>query len=286
MDRRFLVVCALFGVMLAGGCKELEAGGGTGGTGGAGGMGGVGGMGGTGGAPACTSAAECPDTECRIGGSCNAGQCQWGVVNMPGEPVGEQVYGDCKRRECSADGDISQVDDMSDRYDFGNPCYRDECNAWMTLTPDTGAQCTTKWFKAGTCRSDFNCIDCMQDVDCGGTSKCTAIGKCVPAHCANMALDIGNNETDVDCGGPCAPCNVGLKCSVRPDCEGEGACVGNPKVCQPPTCDDGQRSGDETGPDCGGACVQDGKPCPQGQGCLVPADCASGLSCISGTCQT
>lgn len=46
-------------------------------------------------------------------------------------------------------------------------------------------------------------------------------------------------------------------------------------LCQPPSCEDGIRSGDETGPDCGGSC----KPCGSGDGCKVVTDCIEGLEC-------
>ena len=45
-------------------------------------------------------------------------------------------------------------------------------------------------------------------------------------------------------------------------------------------CSDGASSEAETGVDCGGGCP----PCPQGEPCRRPADCASG-SCVAFTCQ-
>ncbi|MDI1481663.1 hypothetical protein [Polyangium sp. y55x31] len=256
--------------------------GGTGGNGGDGG-GGNGGVGGTGGTPMCTEQGDCPETECRIGGSCNAGTCSWTTVNMPGTPVGPQVYGDCKQRECTAQGDITEdaVADL-DVYDWGDPCYKDACSAWTNPQPDSGVSCTTKWGKAGLCGANFNCVECTDSADCAGFKCDMTIGKCVPSHCVDNSIQ-DSGETDVNCGGPCAPCAEGLKCALRTDCVGDGQCVGTPKICQAPTCMDNVKNGDETGPDCGGSCAQKCKQDAQ-HGCLVPDDCDTGLSCKAGKC--
>ena len=96
--------------------------------------------------------------------------------------------------------------------------------------------------------------------------------------CTNSVRDGG--ETDVDCGGPCAPCNVARACSVALDCWSRN-CVS--RVCQPPppTCDDGIKNQGESDIDCGGAnsCVR----CGDGLTCTVGSDCQSGL-CANGLC--
>lgn len=43
------------------------------------------------------------------------------------------------------------------------------------------------------------------------------------ASCSNGVLDKSGGETDVDCGGPCAPCVLTKMCSVAGDCE-SGIC--------------------------------------------------------------
>ncbi|MEO6775040.1 MAG: kelch repeat-containing protein [Kofleriaceae bacterium] len=55
------------------------------------------------------------------------------------------------------------------------------------------------------------------DDHCGGTLAC---GSC-PDHCTNDARDPG--ETDVDCGGDCIPCALGLQCAQISDCQ-TGTC--------------------------------------------------------------
>jgi hypothetical protein len=100
-----------------------------------------------------------------------------------------------------------------------------------------------------------------------------------PSLCTNGVRDGG--ETDVDCGGPCAPCNVGRPCSVALDCWSR-TCVN--RVCQPPppTCDDGIKNQNESDIDCGGAnsCAR----CGDGLTCTVGSDCQSGL-CANGLCM-
>jgi hypothetical protein len=75
-----------------------------------------------------------------------------------------------------------------------------------------------------------------------------------------------------DSSGTCVECLSGT------DCESQ-VCSGG--SCQPPTCNDGVHNGDETDVDCGGATCPG---CGVGQGCNVPSDCASGLTCDAGMC--
>ncbi len=63
------------------------------------------------------------------------------------------------------------------------------------------------------------------------------------------------DETDVDCGGSCSPCEEGSSCSIASDCI-SNYCYNN--VCKIPTCFDGIQNQGEEGVDCGGPC----KSCP------------------------
>ncbi len=83
-------------------------------------------------------------------------------------------------------------------------------------------------------------------------------------------------ETDVDCGGNCAPCQTGKECSTNYDCESFICTEG---VCQESSCDDGIKNGHESEIDCGGAC----EPCGVGQGCNNHLDCST-KSCINSVC--
>ena len=84
-------------------------------------------------------------------------------------------------------------------------------------------------------------------------------------------------ETDVDCGGPCKPCEDGKSCLTDSDCK-SGYCYDN--VCRTPTCSDGVKNQNESDVDCGGPC----KPCGEGKRCLVNSDCLSNY-CYNNTCR-
>jgi hypothetical protein len=67
--------------------------------------------------------------------------------------------------------------------------------------------------------------------------------------CSNGRQD--GDETDLDCGGSCAPCDPGASCESESDCS-SGVCVAN--SCAAPSCEDQVRNGDELEVDCGGSC--------------------------------
>ena len=86
------------------------------------------------------------------------------------------------------------------------------------------------------------------------------------------------------CGvGLPSPCAVGERCTDDADCTTDvceaGACVRPP----PGVHADGRRNGGETGKDCGGAAVAEGRECPGGEPCRAASDC-QGTACASGTC--
>lgn len=89
--------------------------------------------------------------------------------------------------------------------------------------------------------------------------------------------DQNGDETDVDCGGGCAPCADGLACAGAADCQSR-VCAGS--ECIPPACDDGVQNGAETDQDCGGDCT----PCADALRCQVDGDCVSG-SCVLSVCE-
>ncbi len=106
--------------------------------------------------------------------------------------------------------------------------------------------------------------------------------------CSNSMLDPG--ETDVDCGGPCAPaltCADTKGCLVNGDCT-NGYCRLSDHTCRTPTCADGVKNGGETGTDCGGTCVAT-NTCGNGMGCVAQGDCTSGFCsgnvCFAASCN-
>ncbi|OGQ79822.1 MAG: hypothetical protein A2289_09185 [Deltaproteobacteria bacterium RIFOXYA12_FULL_58_15] len=95
------------------------------------------------------------------------------------------------------------------------------------------------------------------------------------ASCADQVQN--GEETDVDCGGDCAPCDDDAACREGDDCL-SGVCTDD--VCQTPSCEDGTQNGFESDVDCGGSC----KPCPDLAACEIDMDCES-LVCDSDECQ-
>ena len=151
---------------------------------------------------------------------------------------------------------------------------------------------------------------CLIDPDCGDTTvyRCDInLGKCVeisPAHCSNKTKD--DDETDVDCGGPCpTKCDIGKSCAKNTDCA-SGNCNSNKCDNKPCTkdeecatvdkaatcfhidsgkgycvsCSNGITDGDETDVDCGGSCAT---KCANDKKCLADSDCANG-TCSDNKC--
>lgn len=90
----------------------------------------------------------------------------------------------------------------------------------------------------------------------------------VPAdRCRDRVRD--GDETDVDCGGTCQPCQAAASCVVAQDCQTNACDAGH---CRAATCTDTIRDGLETDVDCGDQCPK----CQVGQVCVAASDCASG----------
>jgi hypothetical protein len=102
--------------------------------------------------------------------------------------------------------------------------------------------------------------------------------------CRNKQIDEDTGETDFDCGGACAPCDVGQHCLDAPDCQAELLC--HDGTCIGPGCMNDAQDGAETDIDCGGdTCL----PCITGQTCAVASDCESGVcsetKCLAPACD-
>ncbi|MFC2135479.1 hypothetical protein ACFLTH_12775, partial [Bacteroidota bacterium] len=108
------------------------------------------------------------------------------------------------------------------------------------------------------------------------------ITKILPDHCFNEVID--ENETGLNCGGDCLPCDDGENCYEDIDCS-NGWC--DDGVCKLPTCTDGELNGNEEGFDCGGDCLYECPTCgnniPEaGEDCdLGDTQNGNGLGCAS-----
>jgi len=94
-----------------------------------------------------------------------------------------------------------------------------------------------------------------------------------PTSCSNLELD--GDETDIDCGGSCPPCELNKDCLIDSNCE-SGFCNSS-KKCAEPTCNDDVENGDETDKDCGGG------DCPE---CGIGKECKKNSDCESGNCHS
>ena len=143
---------------------------------------------------------------------------------------------------------------------------------------------------AYTCKADS---DCPTSYFCEpSTSTCYHTGHMAPPDLSAGDMSdtdtpechdgvLNGNESDVDCGGTCAPCSTGQHCAAPTDCTSmlcnmfTGLCVGT-------RCEDGKADGTETDIDCGGgACVA----CADGKSCKSNMDCTSNIcNMTSHTC--
>ncbi|MBI5509768.1 MAG: hypothetical protein HY903_13520 [Deltaproteobacteria bacterium] len=248
------------------------------------------------GATGCVLPSDCASGVCGIGNSCANPPCQCqaptcadGVQN--GDETDVDCGGACVQvangaKTCPAGATCDGPGDCASGVCAApGLCALPTCSDQVKNGSETGVDC------GGSCSAEGK--TCADGTPCGTGADCQSgicDGICVPPHCANGTPDGG--ETDQDCGGPdCAACGDGLSCALPRDCDsgvcGAGnSCASPPCQCQTPTCADGVKNGDETGDDCGGACVQAAngtKTCPPGVACGVDADCTGGL--CAGTCQ-
>jgi hypothetical protein len=119
------------------------------------------------------------------------------------------------------------------------------------------------------------CVGLMASCATPGFSFTKSDAGATLPHCQDSEVDDG--ESDVDCGGSCAPCALTQRCNAASDCK-EGTCTDG--TCQAAGCTDGVQSGSETDVDCGGGAC---KPCAVGLACSAGTDCQTGV-CGAGGC--
>ena len=95
--------------------------------------------------------------------------------------------------------------------------------------------------------------------------------------CSNGVKD--DNETDVDCGGPCGSCSLGESCTSSTDCISNNCVSG---VCTSANCNDNSKNGDETDVDCGGSLCG---PCDVGESCDYNVDCTTNYCNNESICE-
>ena len=98
-----------------------------------------------------------------------------------------------------------------------------------------------------------------------------------PTSCTNNVKDA--NESDVDCGGLCSPCEGGKNCDANLDCKSSYCENG---VCKAASCEDNIKNQDESDVDCGGSKCQ---KCADSKKCNLNNDCEGGY-CAFGICTS
>jgi alpha-tubulin suppressor-like RCC1 family protein len=148
----------------------------------------------------------------------------------------------------------------------------------------TEGACTTTPVTKGTACDD------------GGGTVCDGKGACTPEHCTDGTKDA--NESDVDCGGSCSPCENDQACNGDADCTsflcgeggggtgggtpgtgGAGGASGGSKVCKP--CANSSECVESRWCDAASKnCLPDRKV---GETCGSKAECPAGY-CTDGVC--
>jgi hypothetical protein len=286
---------AALALVLAAGCSaisglgglhfdESTAGGGAGGAGaGAGSSGSIGGSG-----SACRVVADCGTRDC-LDVACKGGACVFdpsaaGTTCASGTCDG---HGSCVG--CVGPGDCPTAP----------VCQTAACISGACTFEDAAADTSCNAGAGHYCDGQGNCVACNTAIECGAGEVCT--NHVCQDLCADMIRD--NGETDVDCGGPCARCADGKKCTVAMDCISsfcvDGVCCNNacggacescngalsPGLCQPLGTDvDDPGICDATHGNCG---ASGGCSCGQTGSCLRAdgAFCIQNGECASGNCK-
>lgn len=228
---------------------------------------------------ACTTDADCaeisPGSRCSAVGDCVAclsdADCDDSACDV--------ASGRCLECETDADCDAQRCD-----AGICVECLEDgDCDGWCL--DRRCVECAEDSHCDPPHCLDERCVQCIVESDCGPNETCdTALHLCKPDHCTDM--EMGPNETGVDCGGVCPPCGVESGCNDATDCA-SGVCVDN--VCQPCT---SSASCPEDAYCDGNVCAPRlpiGASCASMQdACVTDGVCSHGVCCeaeCSGTCQ-
>ncbi|MBM4360230.1 MAG: hypothetical protein FJ096_19155 [Deltaproteobacteria bacterium] len=155
------------------------------------------------------------------------------------------------------------------------PCTEDTVDTACGPTNDCrAAACVSDTCEITTAKKGASCSGE------NGATVCDGKGACVLPSCIDGKK--GPSETDVDCGGPCGPCELDDGCAKNADCQ-SGHCgptldIGK-NTCQP--CDSNDQCNDDR------FCDPSSKTCvpdkPIGTACGDASECPEG-HCVDGFC--
>jgi hypothetical protein len=183
-----------------------------------------------------------------------------------GAPSGARVLDvppDCRATICDGAGRAAGVVvAQSNAPAPAAPCLVGTCDALgrAGAAPRFAGAACSAGTKGVMCDGAGTCVECNHTRDCAPGLYCDASHHCGAAAC-----------TDLDCGGPCPPCDLGKRCVADVDCR-SFACDASSATCVQSQCLDHVQDGNETDLDCGGGICGG---CELGQGCLLDADCRS-----------
>jgi hypothetical protein len=228
-----------------------------------------------------------PDNVPKSAGPCLSNSCDamGGVLSTP-VPKGAACTGDNGAKRCDEAGRcvacLSALDCAAGQTcSAGGACATAACSDGRIDGDETDVDC------GGSCVACAASRDCVADQDCA-SSACNAVAphRCVASHCSDNHQD--QDETYIDCGGSCPPCDAQFPCKVDADCK-TGKCdtARNRNICLPSSCLNGVLDANETDVDCGGGLCTG---CGVGKGCFSEIDCNSSacdaisLHCVADHC--
>jgi len=213
------------------------------------------------------------DAQCGTSDPCKTVQCIEGACIETQAPQGKLVLdglvpGDCKRKQCTADGTVEEVIDDTDKPDDYNPCTLDTCTSGTpNHAPDPakeGAQCGTS-----------NQLQCAAGVcvGCNNAGQCPTGGLCHEAVCTASAcgleIAVGKEVSNVDLGD-----------CLRAVCDMKGLIVPAPAPLDMPLPD----ANDCDVESCGSSGAIVHTPQPDGTTCGGSTICKPS-ACTEGTCE-
>jgi hypothetical protein len=201
-----------------------------------------------------------------VGGSCEPANAAKGTL------IDAHAAGDCRARVCDGQGQVVDVVDLANVPAPPDACSLgicDQVGLAAFISAPAGTPCTSS-DGGRRCDGARRCVQCLTSADCVPTAPCV-LHRCAPSSCGNGKRD--GAETDVDCGGSCAPCVDGRRCKIDQDCLSD-ACDALVLVCLPSSCIDQKQDGNETDVDCGGTICSG---CFTGKKCILNRDCATNV---------
>jgi hypothetical protein len=236
---------------------------------------------------ACMVASDCPgaETECEHR-TCTAGVCG-STRETAGTVLTVQATGDCKRRQCAADGTVATVNDDSDVPEDRNPCTNDICTTGVashTMMP-ANSSCGG----ANHCNANGQCIGCTVAADCPGSDTACRTRTCTTGGLCGFSFAAAGTKLVDPTAGDCK----GLQCDGNGNEQVWNNDADKPvdnNVCTTDECSSGTPAHRPvvSGTNCGGSLVCDGASkcveCLSASTCPgTDAECHT-RSCMNGAC--